>query len=130
MKKLDYKFIGLIGFILFSVSTLGFLGGKIFFDNYPSDDHFKKLLISNAADAKLVNEGTFSIYNNKDYFEKVTFSFIADSSYHVTCWGDRDSFWWNYRKDKSFSVSIPYNRYNNNDVELDVALVKTFNNLK
>jgi hypothetical protein len=57
------------------------------------------------------------------YYTDISIRVDSDSSYSVVFWGDRNSFLWNFKLDKTFSVDIPYNRYKNHNTELDEKII-------
>ena len=70
---------------------------------------------------------TIRMYEGNYMYEHID---SQDSSFTVIFWGDRDSWMWRWRLDKSFSVDIPYDRYKGKDVSKDVELYKILKNIK
>jgi len=58
------------------------------------------------------------------YFTEVTIKSLDDSSYFIIFWGDRDSWLWKYKLDKSFEVSIPYDRSKGENVDKDLKILQ------
>jgi len=61
------------------------------------------------------------------YYTDISITLKGDSTYFVIFWGDRESYLWFLKKDTYFTVDIPYNRYENNDVEKDVKIINILN---
>jgi hypothetical protein len=57
------------------------------------------------------------------YYTDITIRMDSDSSYNVVFWGNRESFLWDFRLDKSFSVDIPYEKYKKHNTILDEELI-------
>lgn len=52
------------------------------------------------------------------------------NSYYVIFWGNRKSWLWNFKLDKSFSVNIPYDESKGKDVTQDLAILYALNEIK
>jgi hypothetical protein len=57
------------------------------------------------------------------YYTDISICMYSDSSYNVVFWGNRESFLWDFRLDKSFTVDIPYEKYKKHNVELDKQIL-------
>ena len=88
----------------------------------------KKFFIDNMNELERVSDDSFVIENLDGYYSEKSIIFHSDSSYTIICWGDRSSFWWDIKKDKIITSSIPYDRYKGKNVDLDVRLVDVFKN--
>ncbi|MFA5207439.1 MAG: hypothetical protein WC428_02165 [Candidatus Paceibacterota bacterium] len=66
------------------------------------------------------------------YYTDITLRLLDtnDSTYQIVFWGDRDSKLWDFKLDKPITVTIPYNRYKNKNVNLDVKVFELINNFK
>jgi hypothetical protein len=102
----------------------------VVFSSCQSETSQKEFLIDNVDKMEKVSETSFVIENLDGYYTEKSISFQSDSSFTVICWGDRNSFWWNIRKDKKITVSIPYDRYKGKNVDIDVKLVGVFQNYR
>jgi predicted oxidoreductase (fatty acid repression mutant protein) len=95
-----------------------------------SETSQKEFLIDNVYKMEKVSETSFVIENLDGYYTEKSISFQSDSSFTIICWGDRNSFLWNIRKDKKITVSIPYDRYKGKNVDIDVKLVGVYQNYR
>jgi predicted oxidoreductase (fatty acid repression mutant protein) len=95
-----------------------------------SETSQKEFLIDNVYKMEKVSETSFVIENLDGYYTEKSISFQSDSSFTIICWGDRNSFLWNIRKDKKITVSIPYDRYEGKNVDIDVKLVGVYQNYR
>jgi predicted oxidoreductase (fatty acid repression mutant protein) len=95
-----------------------------------SETSQKEFLIDNVCKMEKVSETSFVIENLDGYYTEKSISFQSDSSFTIICWGDRNSFLWNIRKDKKITVSIPYDRYKGKNVDIDVKLVGVYQNYR
>lgn len=57
------------------------------------------------------------------YYTDVTLRLIEDSVYQIIYWGDRNSWKWRFKLDKSIIVDIPYNKYKGKNVTLDLKII-------
>lgn len=90
--------------------------------NY-TDNNKKEILINNCESLEKINDNTFVVENLEGYYDKISIVFHSDSSYTMVCWGDRDSYLWNFMRDDVITVDIPYNRYKGINVEQDIKLI-------
>lgn len=56
------------------------------------------------------------------YYTEVSICVVSDKSYKVILWGDRESFFWNLKKDFYFTVDIDKQLSLNKDVSKDIAI--------
>lgn len=98
----------------------------ILFSSCQPENYQKEFLIDNVDKMKKISDSSFVIENLDGYYTEKSISFQSDSSFTIICWGDRNSFWWNMRKDKHIEVSIPYNRYKSKNIETDIRLLDAF----
>ena len=85
---------------------------------------------------KLVKEekGLAIIGTDFHYYTDVTLRLLSyapyntDSTYQIIFWGDRNSWKWRFKLDKSIIVDIPYNRYKGKDVTLDLKILHLLKN--
>jgi len=59
-----------------------------------------------------------------NYYTDVTIKLLDDSTYMVVFWGDRNSYLWDWKLDKVFTVDISYNNYKGIDVDKDRKIMK------
>jgi hypothetical protein len=66
------------------------------------------------------------------YYKDITLRILdpVDSTYQIVFWGDRESILWRFKLDKMVRATIPYNRYKDKNVDLDVQVFELINNLK
>jgi len=66
------------------------------------------------------------------YYKDITLRLLdkSDSTYQIIFWGDRESILWDFKLDKDVRVTIPYNRYKDKDVALDVQVFELIKNFK
>lgn len=98
----------------------------LFFSSCDMERYEKEFMIDNVHKLKKVSDNSFVIENLDGYYTEKSISFQSDSSFTIICWGDRNSFWWNIRKDKKITVSIPYDRYKGKNIHLDLEILKKF----
>jgi len=65
-----------------------------------------------------------------NYYTEVSIKLTGDSSYMIIFWGDRDSWLWEWKLDKYFTVDIPYNNYKNINTKKDIKIIEILNNIK
>ena len=102
----------------------------VVFYSCQAETSHKEFLIDNVDKIEKVSETSFVIENLDGYYTEKSISFQLDSSFTIICWGDRNSFLWNIMKDKKITVSIPYDRYKDKNVDIDVKLVSVFQNYR
>lgn len=102
----------------------------VVFSSCQTEKSQKEFLIDNVDKLKKVSDNSFVIENLDGYYTEKSISFQSDSSFTIICWGNRNSFWWDIRKDKRITVSIPYDRYKGKNVDIDVKLVEAFKNYR
>ncbi len=107
--------------ILWLIMTFAALFFYIFL--YQTEEQYKKLIITNADSLEKFNDNIYTVKINNNYYSEITISLHSDSSFTIICWGNRNSFLWDLRKDKAITVSIPYRRYKGENVDLDVKLI-------
>jgi hypothetical protein len=113
-----------------SITIVAYFILAIVFSSCQSEKYQKEFLIDNVNKIEKVSENSFVIENLDGYYTEKSISFQSDSFYTIICWGDRNSFWWNIRKDKKIDVSIPYDRYKGKNVNIDVKLISVFQNYR
>jgi hypothetical protein len=91
-------------------------------------EHKDELRTDNWSDNEWINFKLDSCDNI--YYTDVTVRIKKDSSYNVIFWGDRDSWRWRFKLDKFFTIDIPYNRYKDKNIELDIKLYDIINKIK
>jgi len=66
------------------------------------------------------------------YYKDITLRILdpVDSTYQIVFWGDRESKLWRFKLDKHITVTIPYNRYKEKNVKLDVKVFELISNFK
>lgn len=87
----------------------------------------KEFIINNIDKFEKLSDNSFVIEKLDGYYTEKTISFQTDSSFTIICWGDRNSILWYLKKDKKITVSIPYDRSKNENVDIDVKLMNVFN---
>lgn len=92
----------------------------VVFSSCQTEKSQKEFLIDNVNKLEKVSDNSFVIENIDGYYTEKSISFHSDSSFTIICWGDRNSFWWNIKKDKNITVSIPYDRYKGKNLELKI----------
>jgi hypothetical protein len=125
-----------LGLNLFALSILIFLA--ISTSPYMTDNRCKKYIITNKD--KLIKEhndlATVELAILKPnikfyhYYTDITLRLLyseSDSTYQIIFWGDRNSWKWDFKRDKLVLVDIRYNRYKGKNVDLDLQI---FNILK
>lgn len=117
MRK-NYKYY-IIAIILLFIAIL----------NYRGDDYYKKYVIDNIENGKFHSENTSYLDSLDGYYDTISIS-SSDSTYVIVCWGNRNSFWWNLRRDKIISCTILFKRFSGDNVDLDVKIIKEFNKIK
>lgn len=95
-----------------------------------TDDSYKEMIIDNASELNKIDSNTFVLEDLDGYYTEISVSFYTDSSFHIICWGDRNSYRWPFKKDRSISVDVPYNRYKGTNVETDVKLIRSLSEFK
>lgn len=95
-----------------------------------NDNDYKETLLNQMDDSFILSDKIVYLENIEGYYTDISFSLLSDSSYVMILWADRNSIWWHLRKDKIINVDVPYNRYKGKNVDLDIQLIKKFNNLK
>jgi hypothetical protein len=97
-----------------------------------SDKGMKKYVLAHKDMIK--KEGNILKISSTDfkYYTDITLRLLDsnDSTYQIVFWGDRNSKLWDFKLDKSITVTIPYNRYKNKNVNLDVQVFELINNFK
>jgi hypothetical protein len=69
------------------------------------------------------------------YYTDVTLRLLSylphntDSTYQIIYWGDRNSWKWRFRLDRSIIVDIPYNRSKGKNVTLDLKILHLLKNI-
>jgi len=124
-----FGFVFLLSVIAFNVYNL---------HHMTTDEYYKDLVIKHSDD--IVATGKDVNYDNhKDkvhykineldhyYYEEVTIVRTGDN-YRIILWGNRDSWLWGFRTDKSIEVDIPYNRYKGKDVTKDLLIIDILKN--
>lgn len=92
-----------------------------------SDDDWKEYIIKN--EAKIHEDtGLFVIDSLGGYHTDLSVRLTGDSSFYFIAWGDRNSHLWNFRKDCSFEIDIPYRRFKGYDVSNDIEVLKILKN--
>lgn len=102
-----------------------FLCSFLFISCQTENSH-KQFFVDNVELAEKYSENIFIIDSLDSYYTEKSLRFLDDSSFVIICWGNRDSFWWNIRKDKKISVSIPFDRHKGKNVDLDIKLIELF----
>ena len=92
------------------------------------ESKWKQYIIENADDIYKNEYGTFKIDSLKGYYTDLSVRLNADSSYSVVAWGDRESFFWNFRKDYCFSVDLNHRKHKGLDTDKDIELIKLIKN--
>lgn len=99
---------------------------------FMTDNKCKEYIIEHESEIRIYDWDTTNVYRKidsceYDYYTDITIVKTDDSSYNVIFWGDRDSWKWDFKKDKYFTIDIPYKRHNGEDVELDIKLIEILN---
>ncbi len=90
-------------------------------------DWFKDYIIEHKEQIKVFDENHYYIEpTDHRYYKSISIMILDDSSYSCVFWGDRTSWMWDMKKDRKFSICIPYNRSSGIDVEKDVELLRCF----
>jgi len=112
--------------LFFTMMEISLMGSMI------TEKKAKKIIIENTANIDILtkNKDNFNIDIDHNYYEYVTIHDLSDSSYCVVFWGDRDSWKWDFIKDKDFCIDVKYNRYKGKNVDLDVKVLFTINKIK
>ena len=88
---------------------------------------YNDYVIKHASEMRKYKEGNPNVYIidtcKYRYYKDITIKMINDSCYALVFWGDRDSWLWDFKKDKYFTIDIPYNRYKGNNVDKDMSVV-------
>lgn len=114
----------------FALTTLILLGILFYGLKYSTENKTKDFIIENS---KLIDIDEYKIYridSLKTYYESVTIRVDPDSSYTIVCWGDRDSWLWDLKKDYCVVIDIPYNRSQGIDVSKDIKILNILKNIK
>ncbi len=91
------------------------------------NDYFKDYIIEHKKQIKSLNENHYYIEPTEhNYYKSISIMVMDDSSYSCVFWGDRNSWMWDMKKDRKFSIDIPYNRSKGIYVEKDIELLKCF----
>jgi hypothetical protein len=120
LDKITAIIIAIFGVIFFIITS--FLFYK------PSNKSCKKYIIKHANEIEK-NKNYFIIPNYDGlYYNEITIR-LNDDGYDVVYWGDRESFLWVFKLDKSFSVDTPYNKYKKYNTKLDEKILSLLKNI-
>ena len=139
-KKLIIKVIDSVPFwVLVSMGLLVLLVLSLF-SPVMSENGYKKYIIENSDKIEQSEtwEGDSNFFRinatNLNYFEEVTIKVDEDDGeyegYNIIFWGDRKSWLWYFKKDKSISCDIPYFEYKEIDTELDKKILELCLNVR
>lgn len=92
------------------------------------DDNWKEYVIKNKEKIYKNDFGVFKIDSLDGYYTDLSIRITGDSSFYFLAWGDRNSHLWNFRKDCSFEIDIPYRRFKGYDVSNDIEVLKILKN--
>jgi hypothetical protein len=115
--------------IVFLIGTISYATTLILTSEI-SVKNCKKYIIDHASEI-YKTEDCFVIDTciDRSYYTDVSIRINSDSSYSVVFWGNRESFLWNFRKDKSFTVDVPYKRYKGKNIKLDEQILFILKNI-
>ena len=103
----------------------------VYLFTYDNDTRYKNYIIGHSNE---ITVNDYNVYRLKttpnNYYTDITIKMLSDSSYSVVVWGDRDSWLWDYKTDKYFTIDISYNRYKGINVEKDIKILEIINNIK
>lgn len=116
-KKIKMRILNPISVLVFVIVSIGCI----------NENKYKYILIDKMHYTFILTENIVILENLDGYYGEVSFTLTDDSSYVMVLWGDRESLWWNIRKDKVILVDVPYDRYKGRNVDLDVELISEFN---
>lgn len=104
---------------LYLVLTAGFCVacGQTKYKNYVIENADKLRKSDNAENVFIIDTCEFN------YYQDVTIRMNSDSCYTLVFWGDRDSWLWDWKLDKHFTVDVPYNRYKGKKVDKDMSVI-------
>ncbi len=129
MKTLSALISSILAFVVM-ICSLSFLIAIA--SPFISDKGMKKYVLAHKDMIK--KEGNILKISSTDfkYYKDVYLRLLdgVDSTYQIVFWGDRNSKLWDFKLDKSITVTIPYNRYKNKNVNLDVQVFELINNFK
>lgn len=93
-----------------------------------SETYYKKIIIEHQHEIIKDRNNYFTIENvDLGYYDHVTIRKNSDSTLFIVFWGDRNSWLWRFKLDNYFSIDIPYKRYKNKDVDVDIQIVNILN---
>jgi hypothetical protein len=97
-----------------------------------TDNKCKKVIIENKKSIRYDAENNvFKIDSTTfNYYTDISIKLNGDSCYYIVFWGDRDSWLWDFKLDKNFSIDIPYNRYKGKNIDKDVEIINILNSVK
>lgn len=95
-----------------------------------SEKNEKEFFIDNIDKVEKFSDDFFIIDSLSGFYNEKTIMITSDSSFVIVCWVDRNSFWNNIISDKMIQVDIPYSRYKEKDIEIDLKLLNLINEKK
>ena len=96
----------------------------VFLYTEPSDRHCKEFVL-NHQDKIIKRENNFYVipFTDRRYYQDVSIRKMEGEAYSIIFWGNRKSWLWRFKLDKSVDVNIPYRESKGKDVILDLQIL-------
>jgi len=89
-----------------------------------NNNRFKRYVIEHRDDIVYSGDNYFRIDScDLKYYENVTIGMHDNNAYYMVFWGDRDSWQYQFRKDKHFQVDVKYERSKGRHVYNDLGVL-------